>query len=230
MEQSLGSINDGIVKRTATESLARVAMHTPQQSANATPVYDAANYREQYAATAGHTDPSLTSQAPGYSSMAGAAGHPYNLGNTLSVPQQTSNAFEHQQTYSADDPGMTTSHVAALAAASSGVSQPSDGYGYANTHTQNANGGQPAYTTNGYTQQDWRQWTRTYMQPQSLSQPGEYLNTATTLMALGGRDGSAQDPGHHGPGSLDNSGVPGHVHWPELAYPATNGHGHLTQH
>lgn len=193
-------------------------------------MYDAGSYREPYSTTAGHADPTLTSQAPGYSSMAGAAAHPYNLGNPMAVPQQTSNAFEHQQTYSTDDPGMTTTHVAALAAASSGTSQPGDSYGYANTHAQTANGGQAAYAANGYPQQDWRQWTRTYMQPQSLSQPGEYLNTATTLMALGGRDGTSQDPGHHGQGALDSPGVAGHVHWPELAYPNTaNGHGHMSQ-
>jgi hypothetical protein len=63
------------------------------------------------------------------------------------------------------------------------------------------------------------------MQPQPLSQPGEYLNTATTLMALGGRDGGSQDPAQNGQGHLEN---PGHVHWPDMAYPNTaNGHGHM---
>jgi hypothetical protein len=149
----------------------------------------------------------------------------------MPVPQQTNNAFDHQQTYSTDDPGMTTTHVAALAAAaaaSGGTSQSGDNYGYSNTHAHSANGGQSAYPTSAYPQQDWRQWTRTYMQPQSISQPGEYLNTATTLMALGGRDGGSQDPVHNGQEHMDNPGVPGHVHWPDLAYPSvTQGHGHL---
>jgi hypothetical protein len=157
---------------------------------------------------------------------------PYNLGTSISLPPQPSNNFNHhqQQTYSTDDPSMTTTHVAALAAASTSTSQPSDTYGYSNTHAQGANGSQPTYSANGYPQQDWRQWTRTYLQPQSLSQPGEYINTATTLMALGGRDGSSQDPGHTGQGSLENAGVSGHVHWPELAFPnGASGHGHMGQ-
>jgi len=144
------------------------------------------------------------------------------------VPQQTNNAFDHQHTYSSDDQGMTTTHVAALAAASSGTTQPGDNYGYPNTHAHNTNGNQSTYPTNAYPQQDWRQWARTYMQPHPMSQPGEYLNTATTLMALGGRDGGSQDAGHSGQPHLDSSGVSGHVHWPDMAYPSvTNGHGHM---
>lgn len=226
VEQSLSNINDGIVKRTATESLARVAMQTPQQPTNSASVYDSSGYRETYTA-AGPTDPALTS-SPTYPSMPVGSTHPYNLGNSMPVPQQTSNTFDHQP-YTTDDSGMMTTHVAALAAASGGTSQPSDGYGYSNTHAHSANGGQPAYPTHGYPHQDWRQWTRTYMQPQPLSQPGECLNTATTLMALSSRDGGSQDPGHSSQRHIDSSGVSGHhMHWPELAYPnAANGHGHM---
>jgi hypothetical protein len=221
------------VKRTATESLARVALQTPQHSSSVTPVYETGGYRESYSTSAGNSDPILASQAPGYASMAGGSTHPYNLGTSITLPQHTSNTYIHhpQQTYSTDDPGMTTTHVAALAAASTSTPQPSDAYGYSNTHAQSAHGSQPPYSANGYPQQDWRQWTRTYLQPQqSLSQPGEYINTATTLMALGGRDGGSQDPGHNSQGTLDNTGVPSHVHWPDLAYPnAANGHGHIGQ-
>jgi hypothetical protein len=230
VEQSLGNINDGIVKRAATESLAQVAMQAPQQRTNSTSVYDNSGYREIYTA-AGPTDPALITSSPTYPSMPVGSTHPYNLGNPMPVPQQTNTTYDHQP-YNTDDSGLTTTHVAALAAASGGTSQPSDGYGYSHTHVHSGNGGQPAYSTNGYSQQDWRQWTRTYMQPQPqpLSQPGEYLNTATTLMALGGRDGVSQDQGHSGQAHLDNSGVPGHhVHWPELAHPnAANGHGHMS--
>ena len=163
--------------------------------------------------------------------MTGGASHPYNLGSSMTGPAQTSNAYDHQQTYGSDDQGMTTTHVAGLAGPPVSATQPSDSYAYATTHSQNVNGAQTAYAANGYPQQDWRQWTRTFVQPQPLSQPGEYINTATTLMALGGRDGSTQDPGHHSQGPLDNStGVPGHVHWPELAFPNTaNGHVHMSQ-
>jgi hypothetical protein len=196
VEQSLTSINDSIAKRTATESLARVALQTPQHSSTNTPVSDFNPYRDAYNTTAPSlTDPALTSQAPTYT-MPVPSPHPYTLGPPISMPQR---AFDHPASYAPDDPNMSTSHVAALAAASS---QPSDGYVYA----QSGGSSGPPYATNGYAQQDWRQWTRTYMQP--AQQPGEYLNTATTLMALGGRE--------HG----DEGGV----HWPELAYGHSGGH------
>ncbi|KAL5119383.1 hypothetical protein ACEQ8H_002652 [Pleosporales sp. CAS-2024a] len=228
VEQSLGNINEGIVKRAATESLARVALQAPQHSTTTPPTYDGNAYREAYSA-AGHTDPALTSSSPTYTSMPVGSTHSYNIGNSLPVPQATNNAFDHQQTYTTEDPGMATTHVAALAAASSGPSQANDGYSYSSDHAHIANGSHPALPSHAYPQ-DWRQWTRMYMQPSSLSQPGEYLNTATTLMALGGRDGNTQDPGHDGPGHLDNPSVPGHVQWPELAYPnPANGQGHIGQ-
>jgi len=226
VEQSLDNINDSIVKRTATESLARVAMQTPQHSTSNAPSYENTGYREPYTAGNGPIDPAVTSQSASYTTMAGGAAHPYSLGTSISVPQQTSNAFEHQQTYSSEDPGMRPTHAAALAAVSSNPSQPTNSYPYANSHAPSANSSQHVYPNNGYAAQDWRQWTRTYMQPQPIGQSGEYLNTATTLMALG-RDGGSQDPGNNGPGPMDN---PGHVHWPELAFPgAANGHGHMSQ-
>jgi hypothetical protein len=225
----LGSINEGIVKRTATESLAQVVMQAPRHSLGSTPVYDAGGYQEAYSTTVRHSDSPLTSQAPGYSPMAGGQTHTYPIANPLVVSQQTNTTFEHPQTYGNDESGMATTHVAALAAASGNTPQPGENYGYATSHVQSTNGGQSAYPAHSYPQQDWRQWARTYVQPQTHSQPGEYLNTATTLMALG-RDGGSQDPGHHGQGHLDNAAVPGHVSWPELAYPnSANGHGHLNQ-
>ncbi|KAF2822622.1 hypothetical protein CC86DRAFT_330338 [Ophiobolus disseminans] len=227
VEQSLDSINDSIVKRTATESLARVAMQTPQIPTTSNPMYSNAGYQEPYiTSVSASIDPTATSQSSSYTVMAESVSHPYNLGTSISQPQPTGNAFDHQQTYSGDDPGMTMTHAAALAAVSSDVSQPGDNYAYANTHPQSANTVPHGYPTNGYAAQDWRQWTRTYMQPQPIGQPGEYLNTATTLMSLG-RDGASQDPGNNVHDPMDNTG---HVHWPELAFPgAANGHGHMSQ-
>ncbi|KAH7377375.1 hypothetical protein BKA66DRAFT_513663 [Pyrenochaeta sp. MPI-SDFR-AT-0127] len=226
IEQSLSNINDNIVKRTATESLARVALQTPQHSSTPTPVYDNAVYREHYAtAASGSTDPTLTPQTSAYSSLTAGASHPYNIGNTLPVPQQSSTSYDQQPYSSGDETGMNPTHAAALAAAASSTSQPSsDTYTYATNHAPVNNSGQPAYTANGFTPQDWRQWTRTYMQPQ-VGQPGEYLNTATTLMTLG--RGESQGPGNDGQGLVDSSGVQGHVahHWPEISFPGgVNGH------
>ncbi|CAO2649838.1 Nn.00g011300.m01.CDS01 [Neocucurbitaria sp. VM-36] len=226
IDQSLSNINDSIVKRTATESLARVALQTPQHTSS-TSVYDNNGYQEQYGATSSPTDPALTPQASGYSSLPGGTNtsHPYNLGNPLAVSQQSNSSFDQQTYSSAEDTGMNPTHAAALAAAASGnTPQPtSNTYAYANTQIGNS-GHQPAYAANGFAPQDWRQWTRTYMQPQ-LGQPGEYLNTATTLMTLG--RGESQGPGNDGPGLVDTSGVQGHVgpHWPEITFSGpANGH------
>lgn len=202
-------------------------MQTPQHSSASTPVYSNSGHRGPYNSVgAGPVDPAVTSQTTGYAPMSGSVSHPYDLGSSIPIPQQTNNAFDHQQTYSSD-PGMTPTHAAALVAVSSNAAQPHANYTYANTHPQGAHNPQHVYPTNGYAAQDWRQWTRTYMQPQPIGQPGEYLNTATTLMALG-RDGASQDPGNNNQGPMSD---PGHVHWPELAFPgAANGHGHMSQH
>lgn len=225
MDQSLGNINDSIVQRTATESLARVALQAPQHSTSSS-VYNG-DYQEQYTGANNSTDPTLTSQSSGYGSLSGpgSTSHPYNLGNSVVVPQQSNAGFDQPTYSSGEETIINPTHAAALAAAaSSNTPQPaSSTYGYANAQIVN-NGHQPGYSTNGFAPQDWRQWTRTYMQPQ-LGQPGEYLNTATTLMTLG--RGESQGPGNDGQGLVDGSGVQGHVghHWPEISFPgAANGH------
>ncbi|KAF1846222.1 uncharacterized protein K460DRAFT_406442 [Cucurbitaria berberidis CBS 394.84] len=223
--QSLNNINDSIVKRTATESLARVALQTPQH-VNSTSVYDNTSYQEQYATTPNPTDSVMTSQSSGYNSLSGgvSTSHPYNLANPLVVSQQASSGFDQQAYSSGEESGMNPTHAAALAAAASNTPQPtSSAYAYAATQIAN-NGHQSEYSNSYAAPHDWRQWTRTYMQPQ-LGQPGEYLNTATTLMTLG--RGESQGPGNDGPGLVDGSGVQGHAgpHWPEISFPgAANGH------
>jgi hypothetical protein len=205
-----------MVKRTATESLARV-LQTPQQSTSSTPVYDSNAHREQFQNSAGGpTDPALTSQPTNYN---GHPVHPYNLGSSVSIPRRPSNNY-NQQSYSVKDEPVASNHAVALAATSSNPPQPNNNYAYSNA--QPSDNGQLAYPENGFAPQDWRQWTRTYMQPQPLGQPGECLNTATTLMSLGGHEGASHGPGN----SLDNSGIRGHhAHWPEISFPgAANEH------
>jgi hypothetical protein len=233
VDQSLSNINDSIVKRTATESLARVAMQAPPRSTNTAPAYDNGVYREQYTTSSSSpTDPTLTSQQSPFNSLAGNNAHPYNLGTPVALTQHPNRTYEQQAYSNGDETSMHASHVAALAAAASGsMSQPStDAYAYSNAQIAN-NGHQPAYAANSYAPQDWSQWTRAYMQPQQ-SQPGEYLNTATTLMTLG-RDGGSQGTGTDGQGLVQTSGVQGHApsHWPDIAFPnAATGGSHMAQH
>jgi hypothetical protein len=231
VDQSLGNINDSIVKRTATESLARVAMQAPHRSTTSASAHDSSTYRDQYTtATSGSTDPALTSQTTAYNGLPVDATHPYNLGAPMAVSPQPNTSYQHQSYSSGDETGMAPNHAAALAAAASAsISQPSsDAYAYSNAQITN-NGHQPTYAANGYAAQDWSQWSRAYIPQQG--QPGEYLNTATTLMTLG-RDAGSQGPGNDSQGLVQTSGSQGHPpsHWPEISFPnAANGNGQMSQ-
>ncbi len=208
----MSGINKSIVKRTASESLARVAMQTPQNSATASPVYENSVYREHYTtAASGPTDPALTSQNTGYNNVTGGVTHAYDIGHS-NPPPQSSNAYEQQKYSNGDDSGISSSHAALAVTSSSTPSQSStEAYLYANPHAHVLDNSQTAYPPNGLASQDWRQWTRTHMQPR-LSQPGEYLNTATTLMTLGRGES-------HGPESNNQVLVDGAPHWPNIAHP-----------
>lgn len=222
-------------------------MQTPQSLAsqsltNSPSMYDSNSYRDQYStSTSSTTDPALTVQTQPYSSMAGTTSHPYNLSTSISAPLQSNNTYESQPyNPNTDDSGMPPTHVAALTAAASNSannstthSSPTDPYTYPNPQSSH----QPTYTTNGYPSHDWRQWTRTYAQ---MSQPGEYMNTATTLMTLG-REGTSGPQQGQGPSGavqgqslVDPNGngiqaqsLSGHI-WPGIAFPgaANRGMGH----
>lgn len=233
VDQALDTINDSIVKRTATESLARVAMHTKQQPNSSSAVYDTSGYNEQQYSTntTSSTDPVLN-QASGFThthlAEGGNIAMPYNLSTQVPVTQQTT-TYDHQPYIKVDEENsLNASHSVALAAATGTTSQaPANAYAYSQSLPQVTNPQQSAYVANSYSPQDWRQWTQTYMQ-QPVGPTGEYLNTATTLMALGGRDGTNQDNGHgdaHGQ-HMDQAHL-SHYHWPNVAFPgAANGTSH----
>lgn len=227
VDQALGNINDSIVKRTATESLARVAMHTKQQSNPSPPVYDTSSYNEQQYATSttGPADATLA-QGSGYTSLAdnGNLSMSYNLGTQIPVNQQTT-TYEQQPYLKVDeDTSMNTSQAAALVTATSSQ-PPHNAYAYPQSLPQVSSTHQPTYVANNYSPQDWRQWTQTYMQ-QPVGPQGEYLNTATTLMALGGRDGSNEGAGHGGHTQHIEQAHLGQYHWPGVAFPGAANGGH----
>lgn len=221
VNQALDNINESIVKRTATESLARVALHTKQQTNPPSTVYDTGSYNEQQYTTntTGSTDPTLV-QGSGYSNLTdgGNIAMPYNLGTQMAVNQQN-NAYDQQPYIKVDEDSINPSHAAALAAAT-GSQPPNNSYTYTQSVPQVTNSHQPTYVANNYSPQDWRQWTQTYMQ-QPVGPQGEYLNTATTLMAMGGRDGAPHNVAHaqdgRGQAHIDQSHL-GHFHWPGVAF------------
>ena len=222
VEQQLHSINESIVKRTATASLAQADMQTHQEQAP-TSVYGTGNSFGQYTDPNGTTSgASLAASNTTYTAVPAAIPFAYNGGTT----QQASGTFD-PPTYNAEDPGMTPSHAAALAAAASnaGTQRADDTYTYANAQTI-SNGHQPVYAANGVSPNDWRQWTKTYMQQFGLP-GGEYLNTATTLMTLGGRQGETQAPGQDA-STVESSALqtpgPSNFQWPGIVFGMPNGH------
>ncbi|PSN65099.1 hypothetical protein BS50DRAFT_635912 [Corynespora cassiicola Philippines] len=231
VDNSLNAINDSIVKRTATESLARAALQAPQGAPQSGAMYNNGGFREQYPTTGVTTNPSLNVSAASYTGVSAAASFVYGNGTTTSLPQQSSSAFDQQIYATSDDAGMTPSHAAALAAAASGTTSQRSNEGYSGYgHNQVANNPRQAvYSANGVSSvspDDWRSWTQTYTQ-QLAPPPGEYLNTATTLMALGGREGGSQGPGQDSQGGVDGTAMqgPGNFQWPGIAFPmAANSH------
>lgn len=233
IERSLSNINESIFKRTASQSLAQVDMQVPQESPVAT-VYTNAAHQNQYTNTATATsDQSLTTSGQAYAAAPTAAAptaaaYAYSNGTPAPVSQLGTTAFEQQPYSAGSDAAMAPSHAAALQAAASGAtSQRSDGtYVYANAQVA-TNGHQPSYTANLASPHDWRQFTRTYMQ--QVAPQGEFLNTATTLMALGGRDSSSQGPGQDnhvaGEGAVLQASGASHPQWPGvLVGMQANGH------
>jgi hypothetical protein len=225
VENSLNSINESIVKRTATESLARAALQTPQDPSTAASVYGNSNgtFQGAYSNAVG------TSTDPNPSYITQGASFPYNTGTSAPVPThpQIGHVYDPQAYSTSEDAGMTPSHAAALAAAASGTTpqRPHSTYPYPDAK----NGQQPPYSANEVGPTDWRQWTRTYMQ--QVGPTGEFLNTANTLMALGGREGGALA----GPGqevaaevlNMQNTG-PSNFQWPGIVF-GMGSNGHVNQ-
>ena len=189
IEHSLSNINESIVKRTATESIARAALQTPQDQP-AQPVYTNGTGYEQYTETnSARPDPTLSS-ANTYTVSQPTASFAYNNGSAAPVaqPQQ----FDQQAYNGGEDAGMTPSHAAALAAAASAAPGSRHGsYSYSNSQAT-SNVYQQQYPTIGVSPADWHQWSRTNLQQLPT---GEYLNSANTLLTLGAREGGT-GPSH----------------------------------
>lgn len=242
VDQSLSNINESIVKRTATESLARVAMQAPARSeSNASAsTYDQSTYQDQYATTtSGPTDPNLPLQSSSYTALPVNSMHSYNMATQVTVPSQPNRGYDQHTYNGGDETSMNPNHAAALAAAAAaassttGISQPpTDAYTYSQSHVASNTHQQAPYTANGYAAQDWTQWTRAYMQQPdpSQQQPGDYLNTATTLMTLGRDSVPSHGTGTDGQGLVQTSGAQGHHHHHHHQNHHNHHHQHHAQH
>lgn len=233
IERSLNTINDSIVKRTATESLARAALQTPQEQ-TPHPNYGSSSDFEHYhdPSVAPSTDSTVTTGTAPYSNVPNGSSYTYVNGSSTGAVPPTPHAntsFVPQSYNGGEDTGMTSSHVAALAAAASGAppQRSNSIYAYPDGQTPTpapvpTHGYAHGYSANGVASADWQQWSRTNIQ--HPGPPGEFMNTATTLVALGGRDAAHQGPPPDASGAMDGT-IPGQNSWPYMLFNAgPNGH------
>jgi hypothetical protein len=224
VEHSLSSINDSIVQRAATESLAQVKLQPPPNPSSSAAPGNGNTYDQYQDPNVTSAETTLATSAAAYAGIPTTTSFPYSNGASASVQSypQASSVFDPTTYSSGEDAGMTPSHAAALAAAAG-----------SNASTQRANGvylyanPQPGSNTfqahyNGVTPNDWHQWSRENIQ--QLAPPGDYMNSATTLLALGGRDGGSQGLGQDDPGGVDGSVMQGpsfnNYQWPAVAFNA----------
>lgn len=226
IENSLSSINESIVKRN-TESLARAALQAPHGQAPQ-PIYGNGSAYDQYSdPNASSTDAALATSSTTYPGSSARAPFSYNNGPSAPVVpqhQQTSNAFTRTVYSASEDAGMPPSHAAALAAAASGAPPQHTNGTYAYANAPNAtNGYQAPYQANGVSTSDWHHWSRTNLQ-QQLGPPGEYINSANTLLALGGREGGSQGPGPETATAVEGTAMQGpgfsNYPWPRILFNA----------
>ncbi|KAF2010538.1 hypothetical protein BU24DRAFT_59728 [Aaosphaeria arxii CBS 175.79] len=228
--QQLRSINDSIVKRTATESLAHVALQIPQEQA-ATIYPNSDGYNQYPDANANPADPALGTSGLPYTSGPPEVSYPYNNGASSTTTQQAADSFEQPQ-FSGEDASMSASHAAALAAAASSAAasqRPNEGYAYSNAPGTSSSHPAPYPPNSGVTPTGWRNWQKTYMQQIGPTE-GEYLNTANTLMTLGTASQENQVAGQEGTSDVDSSAIQGQAsfQWPAIMYGPPDG-GHVTQ-
>jgi hypothetical protein len=187
IEHSLSSINESIVKRTATESLARAALQAPAEQPTQAVFGNSASYEQYQDSSPNSAEPNINVSNATYSGL------PYQYSNTSSTavtPSHQQGTYPQQVYNNSEETALPPSHAAALQATA--TTQSINGT-YAYSSPQVATGSYPSqFSANGVTPTDWHQWSRSSLQ--QMGAPGEYLNSANTLLTLGSREGT-QGPG-----------------------------------
>jgi hypothetical protein len=233
----LSNISEHLVKRTATEAVARAALsQTPQQPDPTINAYEnAPGFNGQYINAVAPNDHDSKVPPPNYLTVdpsmgpstnvyAIASAFPYNNGTaTTGAPYQArNNSFDQSSYVNVADTGMSAAHVAAIQSAASGdPPPPPENFIYANTTTPN--NAPPHYPVHPSAHNDaWQQWARANVNPigppQEYSRPQEY-NTANTLMALGGRDGGPPGAVQEGSVAAEGTSVSAQTaSWPMMIF------------
>ncbi|KAL1597739.1 hypothetical protein SLS60_008225 [Paraconiothyrium brasiliense] len=229
IERSLSNINVSIAKRTASQSLAQVALQAPPEQPSAPTTYTNGNHRPSYSSAASTADSATIAGSPqpqAYTIPPVSAGYTYSNGTPASVPQPATPSLSQQSYITAQDSPMPASHAAALQQAAAVIPTPRTDDPYVFGNTQVATSGHPHQSTyaNEIPPVDWHQWTRATVAYRQPGSQGEYLNSVRT-------HGSVSVQGSQG-GSMTGVGdenvmqTLGSNNWPSMQfYPPNNAFG-----
>lgn len=214
VERSLNNINESIFKRTASQSLAQVALQAPPEHSQASNLYINGNHQQNYAAGPAAEATTVASTPQTYSIPSSrAASYSYSSGAPGPVPSQATSNLDVQSYGTNQDPAINVSHTAAQ---THGSNDP-----YAYTNAQGASSGHHTGYVNEVPPADWHQWTRSTMAPrQHVASQNDYC-TAATLRSLGGRGGSFSNGDQDGTMTGDASIIMQTLasnNWPEMQF------------
>lgn len=227
IDRSLNSISASIVKRTASQSLAQVALHAPpeQPTASAAP-YTNGNHRTSYSNAAGTTASAPMAGSPqsrNYSIGHTNAGYTYSNGQPAPAPQQAAPNIGQPSYIPAQESPLAASHAVSLQQAAA-TPRADDPYAFGNPQVAtNGHSHQPTYA-NDIPPVDWHQWTRAAIAYRQPGSQGEHLNTVRTHGTVnyqGGEGGQMASVGEeNGLQSLGSN------NWPEMQFiPPNNAFG-----
>lgn len=120
-----------------------------------------------------------------------------SYGTVVPGAEQTSSAFDQQAYNANEDAAMSASHAAALVAAATpnaSAQRTNGSFSYPSIQTpSNASSTNYQLPYNAAIGSHWQQWSQATAA--TVQRPGDYLNSANTLLPLGSRRGSAQNAG-----------------------------------
>lgn len=236
VERSLNTISESIIKRTASQTLAQVALQAPPEQPPAPPVplaYTNGAHPPSIPGTTNTQDTITLAGSPqtlGYTISSTGAGYNHRNGTPSSIAHQTTSNISQQTYATTQESSMPPSHAASLQQAGSTAPalHTSTPYSYGNSQMALTNQSHQPIYANEMPLAEWHQWTQTTIANKPPGSQGDYINSVRTL---GGRENSANyQGGQGGPiNGLDDVSVMqtlGTTNWPLLQYvPANNAFG-----
>jgi hypothetical protein len=225
IERSVRSINESIVKRTASQSLAQVALHAPPEQPTPSTTYTNGNHRPTYSNTvntAASATMASSPQSQSYTIPPSNAGYAYSNGPPASVPQQATPSLGQQPYIPSQESPMAASHAAALQQAAAIIPPPRADEPYIFSTSQSATNGhsqQPTYS-NDVPPADWQQWARATIAYRQPGSQGEYLNSVRTHGSVSFQGGQGGQMAAAGEESVMQT--LGSNNWPSMQFTPPN--------